>query len=286
MLVLKKVKQVELRTRKLVEGLLQGAYHSVFKGRGIEFSEVREYVYGDDVRAIDWNVTARMNHPYVKEFIEERDLNVMIVFDTSASANFGSNKEKKEAGTELAASLAFAAMRNNDNVGLLLFTDAVEKYVPMRKGRRHCLKLVRELVVFSPKKRGSSLVPALKFLMNIVKKRSIIFIISDFQLEGHTKQLRALAARHDVIAMRMQDIREMELPDIGYVELEDEETGEQILVNTSDSAFRKEFARIALKECRKFEQGMARLGVDRISFKSGEPFEVPLRKFFHERMRA
>ena len=224
--ILKKVKKLEIKTRRLVDGLLQGNYHSVFKGRGIEFSQIREYVPGDDIRAIDWNVTARMNKTYVKEFIEERDLTMYIVFDISASSDFGSIVSKKEAAIELSTSLAFAAMRNNDKVGLLLFSEKAERFVPARKGKKHTLKVIREMISHKPKYKGTDIDKSLRYLSNVLKKRSILFIISDFLSKDFSKPMKVLKNKHDVIAVNINDIRELEIPDIGYIELEDEETGE------------------------------------------------------------
>jgi uncharacterized protein (DUF58 family) len=284
--VLKKVKKIEIKTKHLVDGLLQGAYHSVFKGRGIEFSEVREYIPGDDVRTIDWNVTARMNHPFVKEFIEERDLTVYIVLDCSASNEFGTEKSKKQAAVELAASLMFAALRNNDRAGLCLFTDRVELFISPRKGKRHVLKLVRDLVNFNPGNRATDLNSALRFLLNVVKKRSIIFILSDFFSEMNFLQsLRVLRNRHDVIAVNINDIREEEIPNVGYIELEDEETGEQILVDTNDSDFRKKYVELINEKNTSLNNQLRRLKIDLIQLKSDEPFEIPLRKFFKLRIK-
>jgi len=284
--ILRRISKLEIKTKRLVDGLLQGAYHSIFKGRGIEFSEVREYSYGDDIRSIDWNVTARMNHPYVKEFIEERDLNVLLVFDVSASGEFGSIKEKKEAAIELAASIAFAAMRNNDNVGLALFTDRVEKFIPLRKGRRHILRLIREMIYYKPKNRTSDLKESLRFLSRVLKKRSIVFIISDFLYENsYFKLLRILKSRHDVIAVNVGDIREQVMPDVGYIELEDEETGEQLLVDTSDEEFRNTFKKIVKSRNNQWKKQMSRLKIDNLQLLSDQSFEVPMRKFFAMRMR-
>jgi len=283
--VLRKVRKIEIKTKRLVEGLLQGAYHSIFKGRGIEFSEVREYVPGDDVRTIDWNVTARLNSPYVKEFIEERDLTVMILFDISGSNEFGSEKEKKEAATELAASLMFAAMRNNDKSGLVLFTDAVERFIPPRKGKRHTLHLIREMITYSPQSKLTDLAKALEFTSKVIKKRSIIFIISDFMSEGYEKQLKMLRNRHDCIAVNMSDLREHDIPDIGYIQLEDEETGEQVLVDTSDPEFRENYSRIINEHESSIKKSFKRLRIDAINIRSHEPFEVPLKKFFAMRTK-
>jgi len=283
--ILKKVKKIEIKTRYLVDGLLQGAYHSVFRGRGIEFSEVREYVIGDDVRAIDWNVTARMNHPYIKEFIEERDLTIYIVFDVSGSGEFGYSKSKKESAIELCASLMFAALRNNDKVGLSLFTDKVENFIPARKGRKHVLKLIREMAYFKPQSKCTNIKNALDYMSRIIKKRSIIFIISDFIADDFSKPLKLLKNKHDIIAVNMHDIRETELPDIGYIELEDEETGEQILVDTSDHDFRAEYARLAKERIDKLRESLRKMNVDLIDIKSGEQFDAPLRKFFSQRIK-
>lgn len=284
--VLKQVKRLEIRTRRLVDGLLQGAYHSIFKGRGIEFSEVREYMYGDDIRSIDWNVTARMNHPFVKEFIEERDLSVLFLFDVSASGEFGSERRKRDSAIEMAASLAFAAMRNNDNVGLALFTDRIEKFVPLRKGRRHVLKVIREMLYFKPQNKTSDLNKPLKYIANVLKKRAIVFIISDFLYERNYRRiLKTLNARHDCIAININDIREHEIPDIGFIELEDEETGEQMLVDTSDPEFREEYAALVRKRNNENKRFMSRLGVDSIQLLSDQPYEVPLRQFFRMRLK-
>jgi len=280
--ILKNIKKIEIRTKKLVEGLLSGAYKSVFKGRGIEFSEVREYVPGDDIRTIDWNVTAKMNAPYVKEFIEERDLTVFFLFDISASGEFGSKKEKKESAIEICASIMFSAINNNDRVGLIMFSDKVERYVPPRKGKRHIFTLVRELLYFTPKNKRTNIESALKFATNIIKKKSIIFVVSDFldEKSNYRKYLSILKRRHDVIAVNMRDEREFDIPNIGYVELEDEETGEQILINTNDVDFMKNFKYLANKENESLAALFRKLGIDTLFVRSGEHFEVPLRKLF------
>ena len=283
--ILKTVRKLEIRTRRLVEGLLQGAYHSVFKGRGIEFSEVREYMFGDDIRSIDWNVTARLNEPYVKEYIEERDLTMYIVFDMSGSSAFGMKKAKKQAAAELAASLMFAAVRNNDNAGLLMFSTEVERYLPPRKGRKHVLKLIRELVHHSPKNKGTDISRALQFLSKVAKKRSIVFIMSDFMDEGYEKSLRILSRRHDCIAINLRDLREYEIPDVGYIQLEDEESGEQMLVDTSDPEFQANYEELVKESGNRLKNSMRKIKVDMIDVRSDEPFELPLRRFFHMRAR-
>jgi len=282
--ILKRVKKLEIKSRMLVEGLISGAYHSVFKGRGIEFSEVREYVPGDDIRAIDWNVTARMNLPYVKEFIEERDLIVYILFDASASGNFGSSKEKKESGIELAASLMFAAQRNNDNVGLVIFTDRVESFIPARKGRRHVLRLLSLLLQSKTLNKGTDIGKALGFIRKIAKKKSIIFIVSDFIADiNYRKELQMLKSRHDVIAVGLTDLHESDIPDVGYIEIEDEETGEQIVVNTSDREFRKRYRSIMQRHANALKRTMSGLGIGLVPLISGEDFQMALGRYFKGR---
>ena len=283
--ILKNVRKIEIKTKQLVDGLLQGAYHSIFKGRGVEFSTVREYVKGDDIRSIDWNVTARMNKPFIKEFIEERDLNVYIIFDVSESNTFGSVREKKEVATEIAASLMFAAHKNNDKVGLCLFTNTIEKYIPARKGKKHTLRLIREIIHHQPKQKETNLRNTLSKFANILKKRSIVFIISDFITEDFTKPLKIMKKRHDVICLNLQDIRESEIPDIGYIELEDSETGEQVLVDTSDPEFRKNYIKLVQKRNQDLKKKLEKLKIDLINIQSNEPFEVPLKKFFRLRKR-
>ncbi|HDI02873.1 MAG TPA: DUF58 domain-containing protein [Candidatus Aenigmarchaeota archaeon] len=283
--ILKRVKKLEIRTNMLVEGLIAGNYHSVFKGRGIEFSEVREYIPGDDIRAIDWNVTARFNSPFVKEFVEERDLNVYIVFDVSGSSEFGSEKSKKEVGFEIAASLMFAALKNNDNIGLCLFSDHVEKFIRPRKGKKFVLRLLRELIYFEPSSRKTDIGKSLTELGKILKRRSILFIISDFISEDFEKPLKYLRKRHDVVLINLSDVREEEIPDIGYVLLEDEETGEQILVNTSDESFRNFYEKSVRRRREELERKMKKLKVDMIYVRTDEPFYMPLMRFFNMRKR-
>ncbi len=283
--VLKRVKKIELKTKVLVDGLISGEYHSIFKGRGIEFSEVREYVPGDDVRAIDWNVTARLNAPFVKEFIEERDLTLFIVFDLSSSNEFGFKRSKKDVCYDIAASLMFAALRNNDNVGLCLFTDRVEKFVPPRKGNKHILKLLRELIYHEPKSKTTDIRTALSYLNKVIKKRSIIFIISDFLTPDFEKPLKQLKSKHDVILVDIADVHEEDLPDIGYAFLEDYETGEQILVDTSDSEFRMRYTELVRTSREAFLTTLKRLNVDIIKMNTSEPFYIPLQTFFKMRER-
>ena len=283
--ILKKVKKIEIKTKHLVDGILQGAYHSIFKGSGIEFSDVREYTPGDDIRTIDWNITARMNKPFVKEYIEERDVTVFILFDCSSSGEFGTIVSKKETATELAASLMFAAMRNNDRVGMMMFTDHVEKFIPAKKGKRHVLKLISNLVSHEPESKKTDIKSALIFLSRVIKKRSIIFLISDFISPDFERPLKILKNKHDIIAVNINDIREQEIPNIGYIELEDEETGEQILVNTSDKRFRNEYVKLVKAQNTKLKKTLTKLKIDIIQLMSGTPYEIPLKQFFETRTR-
>ncbi|MFA5856326.1 MAG: DUF58 domain-containing protein [Candidatus Pacearchaeota archaeon] len=283
--IIKQVRKLEIKTKILVDGLLQGAYHSTFKGRGIEFSEVREYNPGDDIRSIDWNVTARMGFPYVKEYIEERDLTVYFVFDISSSNEFGSTKRKKEAAIELIASLLFSAMKNNDNTGLFLFTNKIERYIPARKGKRHAFKILREILLYKPKEKTTDLDNSLKFISRIIKKRSVVFIVSDFMTNDFSKSLKMLKSRNDIICINLNDIREQEIPRIGYIRLEDEETGERILVNTNDPVFRANYSNILKEKNKNLEKTLKKLNIDIINLLSDEPYEIPLKKFFRLRCR-
>ena len=284
--ILKKIRRIELRTRRLVNTSFAGQYHSVFKGRGMNFEEVREYTPGDEIRSIDWNVTARMNAPYVKKFTEEREMTVMLVVDVSASGAFGSVElSKREVAAEVAAILAFSAINNNDKVGLLLFSDTVELFIPPKKGRQHTLRLIREMLYFEPKGRGTNLAEALDYLNKVTSRRAVVFVISDFIAPDYTKQLTVTARRHDMVAMPVVDPGEAALPDVGLVTFEDAETGEQIEINTSSRAARNSFA-IAEEQRRK---EVARLlgsrGVDMISLSTHEDYLVPLRSFFEKRER-
>ncbi|MCD6477669.1 MAG: DUF58 domain-containing protein [Candidatus Aenigmarchaeota archaeon] len=281
--ILRRVRKLEINIRMPVEGLIAGNYHSVFKGRGIEFSEVREYVPGDDIRTIDWNVTARFNAPYVKEFVEERDLDVYIVFDVSGSNEFGTHKSKMETGFEIAASIMFAALRNNDNVGLCLFTDRIEKFIKPRKGKKFVLKLLRELIYHETKGKGTDINNSLIHLSKIIKKRSIIFVISDFLSGDFKKPIKYLKNRNDVILVNLFDPHEEEIPDVGYIYLEDEETGEQILVNTSDKSFREVYLKEMKRKRNEMMSEMKKLKIDVIEVSTSEPFYIPLKRFFEMR---
>jgi uncharacterized protein (DUF58 family) len=241
--VIRQIRRLQLKARRAVEDLLGGEYHSVFKGTGIAFEEVREYQPGDDIRAIDWNVTARSGHPFVKRYIEERELTVMLVVDCSGSNQFGTRlQQKREVAAEIAAVLAFSAISNNDKVGLIAFTDEVERFVPPRKGTRHVLRLIRDVLFFQPKKRGTSLQNALDYLNKVMHRRVIVFLLSDFLDEGFEKSLKRSGRRHDLVAVRITDPREEELPPVGLLELEDAETGQRLLIDTASRAVREAFA--------------------------------------------
>jgi uncharacterized protein (DUF58 family) len=281
--IIRQVKTIEITTKQLVDGLVAGNYHSVFKGNGIEFSEIREYRPGDDIRSIDWNVTARFNHPFVKEFIEERDLHIYFAFDMSASASFGNRITKLRKAIELTATLMFSALRNNDNVGLFLFTDHVEKFFPARKGRKHVLKLISVLVSYEPVSKSTDIEQSLAFISNVVKKRSILFIISDFYSDDFVRPLKILKNKHDIIAIKIADAREKAIPDIGLIELEDEETGEQLLVDTSDKEFRDNYSQIMREEEKRVHDTFRKHRIDIIDVITDESYEKPLKKFFHAR---
>src|SRR5689334_6036683 len=241
--VIRQIRRLQLRARRAVENLLGGEYHSVFKGAGIAFEEVREYQPGDDIRTIDWNVTARMGHPFIKRFIEERELTVMLLVDCSGSNQFGTRlQQKREVAAELAAVLAFSAISNNDKVGLIAFTDRVERFVPPRKGTRHVLRLIRDVLFYQPQHRRTSVQQALDYLNRVVHRRVIVFLLSDFLDRGYEKSLKRTGRRHDLVAVRITDPREEELPAVGLLELEDAETGERELVDTYSKAARDEFA--------------------------------------------
>src|SRR3989338_7336169 len=261
--ILKKIKRIEIRTGRLVNDVFAGEYESVFKGRGMEFHEVREYVQGDDIRSIDWNVTARAGHPYVKKFIEERELTVIIMADMSGSGNFGTrNKMKSELMAEIGAVLSFSAIKNNDKVGLLLFTDRVEKFIPPKKGRPHVLRVIRELLYYKPESRKTSINSALEYLGKVLKKRAVIFLMSDFIDTGYEKLLGILNKRHDIIGISISDPREKDLINIGLVKFEDAETGEILYLDTADDILKKEFAngRSSLIETR--SKAFRSMGID------------------------
>jgi uncharacterized protein (DUF58 family) len=284
--ILKKIRALEIKTRGLVETAFAGDYHSVFKGRGMNFEDVREYQPGDEIRAIDWNVTARMGNAFVKKFTEERELSVMLIVDVSASGNFGSSSQsKRELAAEVACLLAFSAIRNNDKVGLLLFTDQVELFIPAKKGRSHSLRLIREILFFQPVGRGTDPTLALDYLNKIVTRRSVIFFISDFQAPDFSKALAVTGRRHDFIAIQIQDEREVVMPNVGIITLEDAETGEQIEVNTTNRTTRARFSDLAQKEESDLLRTLRRNRIDTIALRTGVEYLPALRGFFKQRER-
>ena len=285
--VLKKVKQIEIRTRSTVNSVVSGAYSSAFKGKGMEFAEVREYLPGDDIRSIDWNVTAKMGVPYTKKFIEERELTVMFVVDASSSGEFGSQKEMKgEVMATISALLAFSAIKNNDRVGLLIFTSEVEKFIPPQKGRTHVLRVIRELLYFKPEHKQTDLGKALEYLNKILNRRAVVFLISDFDSEQFETPIKLLNKKHDMVAIKVLDTREKELPDVGFIELEDAETGESILIDTSSKAFRESYKKEAIKQTSHLKRLFRRLSMDYVEIvvkKTYDETMVPLLDFFRKR---
>jgi uncharacterized protein (DUF58 family) len=284
--LLKKVRQLEIRTRGLVNQVFTGEYHSVFKGRGMSFSEVREYQLGDDVRAIDWNVTARFDHAFVKVFEEERELTVMLLVDMSGSQFFGSQGQlKRDVALELSAILAFSAMRNNDKVGAILFSDEIELFVPPRKGRSHALRIVRELISFEPRRPATSIKKALEYLNHVLKKRSIVFVISDFMDTGYETALRIAGKRHDLIGITLLDPRENELPKVGLITFRDAETGQQRWIDTSDANVRASYQayRRSIIDGRRSVFIKAKL--DAVDVRLDQPYMKPLVDFFRLRER-
>lgn len=283
--ILKKVRQIEIRTGRLVNDVFAGEYESIFKGRGMEFHEVREYVPGDDIRSIDWNVTARAGHPYVKKFVEERELTVIIIADMSGSGNFGTrNKMKIELMAEIGAVLSFSAIKNNDKVGLMLFTDKVEKFIPPKKGRPHVLRVIRELLYFKPESRKTSINSALEYLGKVLKKRAVIFLISDFMDSNYERLLMILNKRHDIVGISISDPREKELLDIGLVKFEDAETQEPLFLDTGDDFLRKELARRRESFIDARNKAFRSMGLDSIDISTDKPYIEPLIRFF--KMRA
>jgi len=284
--ILKKIRGLEIKTRALVETAFAGDYHSVFKGRGMNFEDVREYQPGDEIRAIDWNVTARLGSPFVKKFTEERELTVMLIVDVSASGNFGSTSQsKRELAAEVACLLAFSAIRNNDKVGLLLFSDRLELFIPPKKGRSHTLRIIREILFFDPKGRGTDAAAALDHLNKIITRRAVVFLISDFQAPDFSRELAVTAKRHDLIAIRIQDERESILPPIGLITLEDAETGDQIEINAADSRVRAQFAQLAQTQLAETMRVLRRNRIDRIELRTGDEYLPALRSFFKQRER-
>src|SRR5256885_3368269 len=278
--ILQQVRRIHIRTSRLVDDVLAGAYHSTFKGRGMDFDEVREYMPGDEVRTIDWNVTARRGQPYVKRYVEERELTVMLLVDLSASGQFGSVlRLKTDIATELCAVLAWSAIRNHDKVGLILFTDAIETFVPPQKSRRHVLRVIREVLYFQPQRRRTDIGQALAYLHNVSRRRTVSFLVSDFLASGYETPLRIAQRRHDIIPVSITDRRELSLPRLGFLELQDLETGAHIVVDTASAAVREAYARRRAAAVERRRPLVQTLGLAAIEVGTGEPYINPLMRF-------
>ncbi len=284
--LLRQIRRIEVRTRRTVNDLLAGQYESVFRGAGLAFDEVREYQPGDEVRTIDWNVTARTGHPYVKRYREEREQTVILAVDASASQAFGTTgRRKNEVAAELTALVAFSAMKNNDKVGVLLFTDRVEHFVPVAKGTAHALRLIRDVLCFTPRGRGTSIPAALAYLRRVTHRRAVVFLVSDFIGSDYARSLRTSARGHDLVAVRLVDPREQRLPRGTLVELEDAETGDRFTMDTGSAAYRAAYARAAETRAEQFEQLCRAAGVDTVEIRTDAPFADPLIRFFRRRAR-
>lgn len=284
--VLRQVKLIELRTRGLVNTLFSGEYHSVFKGQGMEFAEVREYAPGDEYRSIDWNVSARMGHPFVKTYSEERELTVLFAVDLSGSEHFGTRgRFKADIAAEIAAVIAMAAIKNNDRVGLLLFTDRVEKFVPPKKGRRHALRLIRDLLAYRAQGRGTDLAVALDYLGRILRHRSIVFLISDFFDQGYESALKIISGRHDLVAITVSDPRERSLPNVGYLELIDAESGSRVVMDSGNRFVREQFEHLAAENDVRLRRTLRRHSIDQIEIRTDRSYVEPLIDFFRARER-
>ena len=284
--LLKKVRKIEIRTRGLSSHIFSGEYHSAFKGRGMAFSEVREYQVGDEIRLIDWNVTARFNHPYIKVFDEERELTVMLLIDVSNSGKFGTQTQfKNELITELSAVLAFSALQNNDKIGVILFSDIIEKFIPPKKGRTHILRIIRELLEFKPQRQGTNLTEALRYLINVIKKRCIVFVLSDFLSSDFDDALKISNKKHDTIAVQIFDRRESEIPDIGLVCLQDAETGQLVWADTSSSAMKDNYFLWWNQKQSYLSESFNKSKVAVIRIRTDQSYVAPLMNFFKQRGR-
>ena len=284
--ILKKVRRIEITTKRMVTDVFAGEYESVFKGRGMEFDEVREYQPGDDIRSIDWNVTARTGQPHVKKFVEERELTVMFLVDASASGRFGTvNMMKNELAAEVCAVLAFSAIRNKDKVGLIIFTDTVEKFVPPKKGNVHVLRVIRELLYFKPSGAGTDIGAALGYLNKVTTRRAVTFLVSDFLAAGYEKALRIANNKHDIIAVGISDPAEIELPSVGYLNLTDAESGRSMIVDTRDPELRLELKKRKETEIEERKKVLSSIGVDYIGISTGRPYVKALMSFFKARAR-
>jgi len=283
--LIKKVRKIEIKTRRLSDHIFSGEYHTSFKGRGMTFSEVRQYQFGDDIRAIDWNVTARYKEPYVKVFEEERELTMMLMVDISGSKSFGTkNQPKSEIVTEIAATMAFSATQNNDKIGLILFTDQIELYIPPKKGKSHVLRIIRELIEFQPKSKKTDLSQALKFLSSTQKKKAIVFVISDFMVDDdYEKTLKIAAKKHDITGVRVYDIREEKMPNIGMVEMEDAETGEVLVVNTGSKKARLSYEKQYQDKVNYFKDIFSKCGSGTVNTRVDESYVTKLLGYFKSR---
>lgn len=282
--LIKKIRRIEIRTSHMVNDVLAGDYHSAFKGRGMEFEEVRSYQVGDDVRTIDWNVSARFGQPFVKVFREERELTVMLLVDISGSHEFGSDTQlKRELAAEVCATLAFSAIHNNDNIGMICFTNRIEHYVPAKKGTKHVLRLIRDLLYVKPDGHGTDLQAAFDHLNRVTRRRSVVFLVSDFQSTGYEDAMRVARKRHDLIPITITDRREIELPDVGLIELVDAETGETVLVDTSSKSLREQYAADAAQKVEARKRQFNRSKIDAIDVMTGQSFVEPLTRFFKSR---
>ena len=285
--ILKKVRKIEIKARGLSRQLFSGEYHSAFKGRGMAFSEVREYQYGDDIRSIDWNVTARLHHPYVKIFEEERELTVMLLVDVSGSNRFGTHHQfKEELVAEVAATLAFSAIQNNDKVGVILFSDRIEKFIPPKKGSSHILRIIRELITFRPSSNGTNLSQALGYFSNVIKKRCTAFLLSDFYDDNYTDALKIASSKHDLVAIRIADERELRLPDLGLAKFYDPETAETIWIDTADSNIRRDFESRYAEHVNRVEETLRKYGIARTILYTGEDYVKELKRLFEKRSGA
>ena len=282
--LLKEVRKIEIKTRRLSNHIFGGEYHSTFKGRGMTFSEVRKYQYGDDVRNIDWNVTARYNEPHIKIFEEERELTMMLMVDISGSEWFGTHEQfKNEIITEIAATLAFSATQNNDKIGLILFTDEIELYIPPKKGRFHVLRIIRDLLEFKPKSRKTDIDAALKFLSSVMKKKAIVFILSDFMADNYRQTLKIAANKHDITGIRVYDKREEAIPNLGLVQIQDQETGENMLVNTSSKKIREDYGAYHRERVDYFKETFTKSGAGVIDCRVDESYVTKLLGYFKHR---
>jgi len=283
--LLSQIKNLEIQTKDLVEGVESGAYNSKFRGGGIEFSEVREYIPGDDVKRIDWNVSARHNSLYVKEFVEENELNIYLILDLSASTNFGFKKSKLDLSFEVAVSLMFLALKNNDRLGLGIFTNQLEKFIPSKKGKRQLLRIIKELIEYEPKNKDTDILQSLSTLKNKLKRKSVIYIISDFLSDNYEKPLKFLKLHHEVILINISDIKEKEIPNIGYAYIEDAETGEQLLVNTSSRNFQKQYSELMEQKIEENQNRMKKIGIDMINLTDQESFDITINRYFRNKWR-